>query len=237
MHRVLRLIFFLWAGGVSGQDLPIRAAYWDLRDYTHPDPLPDDFLARAKAADYNYVMVNFPFPNPRLGAAHHLRTGPEWRDRLRRHFLQADKHGMRLVPRLEMSSKWSRSWTDLIDDYPDIQLSIKGAKFCNSFGPEPATKVVGGASRPVTVPFRGIDKAFADALADIKDAFKASGLAYPLAYLGIGHDEPVEGDVLLVGNRDNTDTWTTPEFDPRSGFPGRTRRAHQFRGLPATFRE
>ena len=142
--------------------------------------LADGYLERAAKANYNYVSAEFHLDtdknNPGISAK---------KDELRKAFLRIHRYGMRMIPVIQLGSKWSLHWTAA--NNPNIQMNRyhdgNRSWGCPSFANHP----------------EGIDASFEELLGIIKEAFEEADLPYDLEFIDLGHDEPVDDGYLLIG--------------------------------------
>ncbi len=140
----------------------------------------DGYLRRAAKAKYNYLLAEFHLDtdksNPGIAAK---------KDEFRRAFLRVHQHGMRMIPKIQLGSKWSLHWTAA--NNPKIQMNVyhdgSGTWGCPSFAYDPD----------------GIDASFEELLRVLKEAFEEAKLPYELEFIDLGHDEPVDDGYLLIG--------------------------------------
>jgi hypothetical protein len=187
----------LLAGTVFGQNLPIRAAFWD-REIAVPAGL----IERAKYANYNYMIVYLTPP---------VNMKNNWRNVIRDEFINVNGKGIRMIPFIQLSSKWcDHWWLNVRQNYPAMQFNVhrvnaSAVRYSTSMAADP----------PGTV--NGTDQAISDALAEIKAGFDlakaALGFTYDLEYIHLGHDEPVENDWLLTGNEQNNISYSSNDWN------------------------
>jgi hypothetical protein len=74
-------------------------------------PLPSQFLMRAKNANYNYIMVEYslvavPFNGDFNPATGRLNRPSKLMSRMAQHFMQVDSAGLRLIPKIGFGGRW-----------------------------------------------------------------------------------------------------------------------------------
>ena len=157
----------------------IRAAYY-LFGEELPSGSADGYLKRAAAAQYNYLLAEFHLDTNEANPG--IRPKKE---EFRKAFLKAHDFGLRMIPKIQLGSKWSLHWEAAGN--PNIQMNVyhdaSRAWGCPSFAHDPD----------------GIDASFEELLVVLKEAFDEAELPYELEFIDLGHDEPVDDGYLLIG--------------------------------------
>jgi hypothetical protein len=121
-------------------------------------------------------------------------------------FLVAHNAGLRMIPEIQMASKWSLHWNNLITSYPNIQMNIHQNAQGIRYGCPALAQDASGVTN-------GIDKAFNDLLIEIREGFnlakQSAGFTYSFEYIFLGHDEPVDENRILIGNTTNNVSFST----------------------------
>lgn len=140
----------------------------------------DGYMVRVKKANYNYIQAEFKINK------YDSESGiTSKKTHFKNAFLRADKYGLRLIPLIQMGSKWSLSWSKINNDAIEMNI-YQGKKRrwgCPSFAYDSL----------------GIDKSFMTVLRIIKQAHRDAKLSYDLEFIHLGHDEPVDNGYLLIG--------------------------------------
>jgi hypothetical protein len=156
-----------------------------------PADMPTGLLQRIRDNGYTHVIADLSL----YGGTNALRTSAK------NAFLGANAYGLKFIPQIQTGSKWSMHWTGIDATLPMNILSTTDdngrpisygcpshASFAHSSGTYDM-KMFNAFNSVMTALKQGFDDA------------KASGLPYPnMDYVSIGHDEPVHGDRLLIGN-------------------------------------
>lgn len=140
----------------------------------------DGYLRRAAACRYNYVVAEFD-----LNTAKDVHGIGGKKEDFRRAFKRVHEYGMRMIPKLQLGSKWSLHWTAVGNDNIQMNVYHDGVRSwgCPSFAHDAD----------------GIDASFEELLLVLKKAFEEAELPYGLDFIDLGHDEPVDDGYLLIG--------------------------------------
>jgi hypothetical protein len=152
----------------------------------------DGLLQRIHQDGYTHVISDFGINSPDTSII---------RIQAYNAFRRADQFGLKLIPQVQLGSKWSSHWQNFdpkIQMNQDIVYDSKGNPIplgCPSFASFPYKKIAYDTA---------MDRSFPMVWGAIRNGFNkavANGLSYSdLAYIAIGHDEPVQVERLLVGN-------------------------------------
>jgi hypothetical protein len=183
--RALVLFCFILGTFAAGKNSNIleynslRLAYY-LHGEELATGLANGYLERAARAQYNYLIAEFHLDsdesNPGISAK---------KEEFRKAFLLAHEHGMRMIPKIQLGSKWSLHWTATNNPHIQMNRYHDGQRIwgCPSFAYDPD----------------GIDASFEELLTVIREAFIEANLPYDLEFIDLGHDEPVDDGYLLIG--------------------------------------
>ena len=187
MTRALFSLSFgcLVISAVSGQGSlaleynSVRAAYYRFGEELAAGQA-DGYLERAAKAKYNYLIAEF-----------HLDSNPahpgipEKKEEFRKAFVKANQYGMKMIPKIQLGSKWSLHWTTVGNKNIQMNRYFDGNRTwgCPSLAFDKD----------------GIDASFEDLLSVLREAFEEAELPYDFEFIDLGHDEPVDDGYLLIG--------------------------------------
>lgn len=140
----------------------------------------DGYLERAVRSNYNYLLAEFNLDSD--GANPGI---PGKKEEFRKAFIRAHQFGLRMIPKIQLGSKWSLHWMAVGNEKIQMNTYHDGQRRwgCPSFAYDPD----------------GIDASFEQLLTVLKEAFDEAGLPYELEFIDLGHDEPVDDGYLLIG--------------------------------------
>jgi hypothetical protein len=184
MKNIWLLIFFqsLLSTSFGAQMLQynsLRIAYYRFGEELAAG-LADGYLERASRSKYNYLLAEFHLD------ANEANPGiPAKKEEFRRAFIRAHEHGLRMIPKIQLGSKWSLHWMAVGN--PNIQMNIY----------HDGSRRWGCPS--LAYDADGIDASFEQLLDVLREAFEEASLPYDLEFVDLGHDEPVDDGYSLIG--------------------------------------